>query len=1006
MSFSLDNVAAYYSIVEYNSTFGKHTIMNCQCYEKYASNNFNRYIFAEKNTYAACLFVQLAGGSKESGVIHEALPIMLGCNLDLVLRSTSIELQEKLHFGTFLISGNYTTLNPFSANNLTAGYIYSYKNENSYKMNIQQDGVYYKLNYTPQSAVSIEISHDVEMENATLIRGWKRKATDERVSQEHTAALEVLGVMELQAKVKLKKPKLSPPSVEVNEGERQPPPPPIDWVALLNQASPLAGLHNVSKEDYEEFFNSVLQHAPKLDDLSNKTVIWAVLTLHRAIQKFLSSCVSLSSVKSKLLHAIRSGNMFVSYTSKNKVEQNRTSVINAQRSVYETIETNKYNTMGLGLGSVKRNVSSQVKNSKALHFPRDGRGFICPITTKELKGAGEIVHYTPLTINSVAVCPTEMQTLLEQLHVANGKYQVAWDGFLTNYYIQAEDDKQLILKIKSLQPLVVLHVYGRFVNFLTQGAIPVHYSVQYRYFFSSFEINAIPDAFKGNDNLLNYSPYVFHLHEYINKALIPKLGVAVQNLKGSCTEFTSERLVHAFLHSVGYNSALLHVVPNMRVVEIKLFPHSSCDPLKVPILEDPMRVRSFYLQLAEEPVSEEERTTPSYINTINRLFNVIALRNSETRQEIHGYKFSDIIKNAPYHFANIQSQIDRYSKPAMGLYTTTETKPGGKKKTNRTRIYKDKLERRPLPNTVPSLRLSPDESHRCHVMLYCAFGDIAGATTEDGIILDKTLCEKGFRKLGAILLKVLWKKHPSNESKRLHHYMSYTGSNVYDSKRNMIFVGVLESSIELTPIKSKNISIVYINLNGIHQYFISLNNIIAPVMAVESYFSETHMLLLLHYRFYKFLGVGTKIANLHGQKGICSAVADLRQTKMFGYNTAGKKVYPQVLFNTSSLIGRLVASQVCSQINSPDLALGPNGLIIAPIGIIVHHREPPILSNQVKKCDLMTAENGFIGSENGTTLNVLKKQNELNNINTNLTVLELATTMGTKINFLPYGELC
>jgi len=52
--------------------------------------------------------------------------------------------------------------------------------------------------------------------------------------------------------------------------------------------------------------------------------------------------------------------------------------------------------------------------------------------------------------------------------------------------------------------------------------------------------------------------------------------------------------------------------------------------------------------------------------------------------------------------------------------------------------------------------------------------------------------------------------------------------------------------------------------------------------------------IILHYRKKLNMGVGTKLANLHGQKGICSTL-DLRNTFPPGYTRTGTKVYPQVI---------------------------------------------------------------------------------------------------------------
>ena len=130
------------------------------------------------------------------------------------------------------------------------------------------------------------------------------------------------------------------------------------------------------------------------------------------------------------------------------------------------------------------------------------------------------------------------------------------------------------------------------------------------------------------------------------------------------------------------------------------------------------------------------------------------------------------------------------------------------------------------------------------------------------------------------------------------------------------------------------------------------------------------------------LDKGTKILNLHGQKCIVSKVANLAKYCEPAYRRDGSIVKPQILFSTTSLVGRTVASQVYSMACSKDVAFTKDGAMIAPMGYNIHNIEASSKCKQsLVKNDLMTMAavripNAVVEKLQGQN-EQLRKENEL-----------------------------
>lgn len=107
-----------------------------------------------------------------------------------------------------------------------------------------------------------------------------------------------------------------------------------------------------------------------------------------------------------------------------------------------------------------------------------------------------------------------------------------------------------------------------------------------------------------------------------------------------------------------------------------------------------------------------------------------------------------------------------------------------------------------------------------HVKLYCCFGDIHGATDEDGIILDKTFVEtSNLRKLQSVTLNIFIVPNLEvAEDPKMKFRYSYRELNFVDERSNILMFGILVSNMPLKLRRSKNVIYFYSKIGKSHFY--------------------------------------------------------------------------------------------------------------------------------------------------------------------------------------------
>lgn len=1021
---------------EYNKNFAPYIIYDCGCYQDYA--NFKEVIYEKSGSYLCCLVVVVEGYTKE---FHRKWPIMLGSFIDFRIRGKQ---NDSNLYGSFIIDGSVKVIYNFITNNLTSGHVYRERNAPPvFKVKIKSQDKLINLSYNPSSKDKIAYTiYDEKFER------------NQRVKQRFKE-IELMKEVENRAKIQNN----APASIEKSilekdyvrhtnlynmtykhniensaKGET--------WIEYINSNNPF-GITS-TEEEYIEYFHACLENAPELDELANKTCISPNTILLKVLLSQIakvslktkgsnSSIASrLTSMGNRLTSIIRYGNMF--FVLANKIDYDAV-IMTDFKSIYQTIEAQKLHLTSMLTSTVKRFVSTCTINSSALFYPKDGMFFTCTIDTKEIKGAGESVSLAQLVITPCGIKIDILREFFEGVHatvletpeVENEPiYTVVINSFITPYRVA----RSRLIKLKKMCVILNFMLFEHFLVINTNGHVLMKYSLKYKFFVTPYEHKHFwPDAFQDYADHLKYNPCSMFLSSYIDLAQSAKRNVANSNVKGRCNLINDEVNLYTFLHTIGASNSAIYYPPQPNdTIATCSFSSTGEKPLKFPINLKKAHLR--FLELGNLDAAKHPPMPPHLI----KLFETYKPLDDKTEQ--NGMCWNDLLPNADKCMEHIFKQLSHWYNPKTLItvypndYTSKDTYITSLNRTLLTLCYDneelgEEIEQNPTADASITLRgmrgylvepklqlddynklnkIQCNKKHPSHMYINVAFGDIYGGTNEDGIVIDKKLYESNLRKLVSQTLNVRFKENV----KILKKYKTEENRLIYRPFNrkldSVIFYGLLESGVKLAVVKSKNIKIIECHVGETFRYLIVGEALSNHPHSIESVFYPKTQTVNIHFRYFVRLGIGMKLSNLHGQKGIVSTVADL--SNIVAYKANGQVVHPQLLFSAISVIGRTISSQLMSMYTQEDLAFTPDGMIVAPQGINWHHIEP---SNKSKisavKNDLMTSENGFVANELSFTPMMLKKQS----LNTRLyhpmhLVQQLMALQGSSFNFLSFDK--
>lgn len=1002
-------------IQEYNNLFRYNIIFGCSCYNLYnTEENFITNVIKKKNSYLCCIVILTQ--SQNERIIHNRFPILMGSEIDWHIRKDFIKKEDCRLFGTIIIDGHLNIVPNFITNRLGNAHVYiSKKNGKSYEINYSDNDDILKLSYQPlHNSYEYSFYKKSEIKEAASAKKKKRKLLS---NEANAAAAQELSNSQKQSTVKEKK--------KCTDNK---------WISFYQQHCIVDSDKCINTEDklkcldliYKLWFRENILHAPELDDLSNKIVITVGVLFDRMknilIEKHTTPGKSknrqekteTNTLVEKFKLTFKSGNGFFALSNKNVNK-----ILSEYNRVYEVIEAQKIDKAYALVSVVKRAVSEESKNSNALIFPRDGEDFICPLNIKELKGAGENIYLSQLVISSSPIPESSILNALDTLcersesfdSIDEGYWCVVVDSIITRYRAKSTLDTLVAFKQKIKQ--IVLFRFGCFLQIITTGSIIMKYSELYDFYVTPYEKQHFwPNAFKNYHKILSLSSIGMYLPQCLVKAQPPKLVVAIQNFKGGCFEGKSKLMTYFFLYSIGYKCALVHNKMASQKISIEGFPVSSDESVYN------------YLHLANLP----KRPMPECVDLFLKLKQTDLPQYDEFRfnsfSVFFGVEIFDKIDNAfiktkdsVFFFKNIESEyvglprnVDFLTIRELRLLQLKKDSAAWSDAVLRGKdgepVMRCKMEDFSELDTTykEMLKIKNDEIFTNHLVLWCAFGDVCGATNEDGIIIDQKLTTEGPQKLICVTLHVRFYEPRSDCKKILSKSCNVKYLPINKEIDNVMLFGVMYSKNKLLVQKSKNVNVNEIIIKDTFMYLIYIHSFCNKKRDISSFYTDENQKVTITYKYFRNLGVGVKLANIHGQKGVVSMVADL--STIVGWTKSGEVVHPQVLMSPISIIGRTVSSQVYSMLCSSECAVTESGSLIAKMVITVHHIDDTVQAAQTSpKIDLMMSENGFIANSMPYCLSVANMQNPIVNIKKKLsTVKELLNVAGVELQFINYDN--
>lgn len=1013
--------------------------MNCSCYVNYNEENFYKYVFKNRNCYNACILLDVGGNLREC---HMILPIMIGSFPDRVLRPS--DGRDDLQYGGFIIDGGFKIIPNFITNNLRAGYPYIDKRRNKtvYMMSIKETEHQMKLIYDEESNDNIMIKYisDKQIKEQKKREKIIRNLTPEQWNNKNDDDEDVQLLNNIVVGQKRKR-------TSYNRSEDYVVPTDDEWFDFVKRNSIIPHA-SVTIDDYINYFKSCIANAPSIDELTNKTIITAPELLFRVIKVICgkinneSSNADITKQLNTLKNALRTGNCFFALSNK------MVGVIMKDfKSIYMSIDGQKTNMIANMTTMVKRYISDQARNSKALFYPSDGRWFICPLNTKEIKGAGETMFLSQFVVSSPNVSDKKVCKMLQRLlkndyvhEKSNDKYenedlQIAWEGYLTPYYTKSL--RETLDRIKEICPFVSVMFTDKYVQLHTRGQVPMRFSFKYEKFITPFEYkNIYTDAFDEEDPHLMFSSIIMQIPRCFAKSMPIKLVVAIANIKGSSMEFKSSLAFQSFIYNIGYNTALLHRMDNAngrnfasnrsttsntdeddsKRYHIKLDDSNNKNsPIFMELVDD---MKDAYLDLAVLDVHEdmpaiitelyEDEELPkgndTFVNDGICLHDIIP--NCDCKLNII---YSIFRKTMSHNFyLRVQDKSTAKALTYSNYYNLTKIEKNGPKNNDKIKFNKNFTVESVDKSEYPIPRINEKLKFHNQLVLWTKFGEprgCVGATVEDGIVLDAKLQTNGPKKLQSVTLTIKISDNERADFKRVKTISNncrvfYQSINRHNEK--YLLFGILVSRQQLYCNRSKNVHIIESIVNDHHRYIIYIIDHSPYDKQLESFYNDNG-LLTIHYRYIVNLGVGSKIANNLGQKGEISKVLDMSHIR--GWTRDGLCVHPQIIFSVTSTVGRTQSLMVANMINNPNVAITEYGEIIAPLSYNIHHIDSSTKSKLcAPKIDLMTKENGFVANGMTSLDQVMNYQgdNHINNIMH--MVVQLYKLNGVAFEYLKYDQ--
>ena len=854
-------------------------------------DNFIHHIFKEKRSYMCCI-------TDNSGkVFHQSFPILIGSLIDCSIRSGTNTINAK-HFGSLIIDGEFKIIPNFITNNVNNLVVYRTKKNGK----IANKTLLWHINEKEKSFLLKFTDNLVQLTN-----------NDKNIN-------------------KMEQEKFSQ-----------------NWIKWLNFLTPFE--YKAKAEEYIELFKLFHEKYPNIDDLSNKVLITAPMIL-RKVKDLTLDMKRLKSIYTtgNMFFVLSKRNII------NDVKNTNMSIQKDFSNIFMSIDGQKQDKILDFISITKRaTVNQQTINSDALLFPNDAKYFICPYSCKEMKDAGVTLCLAQYIVVSKFVPISKISNYLQLEHNDLNRYRVVVNGFITGYKINLELSDFIRIKQKLLY--VTFSKYGdKYLYIQSIDNLILKYCSKYQIFVSPIELLLFPNIFDNYGHNHQFSNFNLHLPNNYKYSQPSKTTVAINNIKGSCNNLKDENSTIMLLSSIGYNAGILHNFSKRKNMNTEQMVTSSNDEskrkdnfdrvlsssssTKKPKLDlnffiDEHHVNSisnFSKRKIDNMLSSSSSSSLTkkpkldlnffidehHVNSIcdYTKFGVIgkveqvptAIMKHHTNPFIPISKENNFIRSTNNsfdpNFKETNSILDQIFLKTMKLISIKIDFNNACKNEIFTLSYENQ-------NIVDSyyenlykhnetyfkyldLYLTEGTFENYQLKLYTAFST-NGATVEDGFVMDIDLAKNGPIKLiSATLNTRIFKGYLPMNTKLIKKYKIFYQP-INKKVNDIIVYGLLTSTTDLRITQNKRAVIDQYKIAENFHYFIFYPlEIIYNNYNITSIFNEENGNILIHFDYLVPMGVGWKICNSYGQKGIIAKVEDL--SKYSGIDAYGNCIFNNIFF--------------------------------------------------------------------------------------------------------------
>lgn len=716
-----------------------------------------------------------------------------------------------------------------------------------------------------------------------------------------------------------------------------------EWISLLAQSSPFPDAPYISESEYLQMFNTMIAHPYNMNDLKNRQFLNGAAIIAKYINYDLSrrrrkkgaGCLKMSI-------AFELGTLFQALSKKNF--DSEVWCKNYPQNYDNTLHEGRSNKATFLLPNITRASNDAVRNSNALTFPSDAVNFFCMLNTKDIKSAGEQNVLADFVIMTSESNPRSVYAFLKNLTAETGNKGpniLSIDGYLVG--LNCTWSLEMLVRVKRQFGHITTKYYDPYVVISTRGSIPIKYSQEYDVFFSPAETKYYGIQYPEADILSTTAKQLGIMS--LRKTAPAKATVSINNIKGSVANVTSE--MHRLLmeNNLGITCYIdMTEEQRMRLIDLAI-------------------------------ISRGHDTTNfwSYYNELKREFN---LTNEQCKiaETDRGKAMRALARLYPPEYLMVECQRGK-NPPFFVCYNP---------------------QRRQQLHDYASMIFSGknyEPPKVWNLRLRAVFGNPHGSCIEDGIVLDsKTvqhLPQICYNACITIEFTFATNKQPDSV-----HFISVDESG--GKMKNETLIGCLISP-HAAYVKNSKHSKIKISKIGAHYYyrihFLPKHTNMYQNLNISHLVSGKSITIVVKGQTRVSIANGSKVANAYGQKNVCAMTTDL--SHCWGITRKGDKVHAQIVYSEVSLIGRVPSGQIYDMLMSDDLAIGPNGEIIAPIDLIVHTLHP-YTNNKVFniKVDTLTNTNGFDSQMMGNVSRAFRTEGVTDK------VLQVLGLLGFNVNFI------